>query len=111
MTDVSTSSYVTGSTEFILEKDPFENARRKGSVRWILAHIFHGSNKFVVLFTFLGTILSSVIASSMMILIGKAIDEFAKEDTSNLQFYVILILFLGLLSPILDLTNCLTFDH
>ncbi|MFX0115743.1 MAG: ABC transporter ATP-binding protein, partial [Candidatus Hodarchaeota archaeon] len=105
MTKKSNTTESNFLSEFSLENDPFENARQKGSVRWILAHIFHGSNKWFVLVIFLLTILTNAATSGVMILIGMAIDEFASGNTENLQFYFLLILFLGVGGPLLRLVN------
>ncbi|MHA2271219.1 MAG: ABC transporter ATP-binding protein [Candidatus Hodarchaeales archaeon] len=92
-------------TEFTLEKDPFEAAREKGSIRWIIAHLLHGSNKWLVLLTFFGVLLSTIMASAVMVLIGMAIDDFATGSTKNLNYYAIVILLLGAGGPVVRLFN------
>ncbi|MFW9782266.1 MAG: ABC transporter ATP-binding protein [Candidatus Heimdallarchaeota archaeon] len=94
-------------SEFSPGKDPFEKARKKGLRRWILSHIFYGSNKlfiFIVLFT---TIFASVLASITSITIGLAVEEFLMANIDSLITYTILILILGLFTPIFRLINYL----
>ncbi|MFQ6126283.1 MAG: ABC transporter ATP-binding protein [Candidatus Heimdallarchaeota archaeon] len=93
--------------EFSLEVDPFEKARQKGPISWIIAHIFHRSNKLIVLFTFFTTIATATISSEIMILLGKAIDEFTAGFATNLRHYTILLLILAVGSPVLSVINTL----
>jgi ATP-binding cassette subfamily B protein len=91
--------------EFSPGKDFFEKSRNKGVLSWILAHIFHGTNKifiFVVLFT---TIFASILASSISVSIGNAVEQFLKANTESLIFYTLIILILGLMTPIFRLLN------
>ncbi|MFX0064649.1 MAG: ABC transporter ATP-binding protein [Candidatus Hermodarchaeota archaeon] len=87
------------------EIDPFAKVRQKGTARWILAHILSGPNKLVIIFTLFVTIITSAVSSGMMVLIGMAIDEFTKGNASNVLFYAILVLILGIVSPLLNLFN------
>ena len=76
MAKKSDSILETQLLEFSPGKDPFEKSRRKGVRRWILSHIFYGSNKifiFIVLFT---TVLASILASIISVVIGFAVEEF-----------------------------------
>ena len=91
--------------EFSPGKDWFEKARKKGVRYWILSHIFHKTNKIFILVVFFTTVLASILASSISVFIGFAIQEFLKEDISSLFFYSITILILGLMTPILRLLN------
>ncbi len=93
--------------EFSPEVDPFEMARQKGPISWIIAHIFHHSNKLIVLFTFFATIVTATISSEIMILLGKAIDEFTAGFGTNLRYYTILIFVLAIGSPVLSIINTL----
>ena len=93
--------------EFSPGKDPFEKARDKSTRRWILSHIFHGSNKVfftIVLFT---TILAANLNSLILVVIGNAITDFLLGKQSTLLFYTILILLLSTGTPILRLINYL----
>lgn len=103
MTKNRINSLTSPRTEFILEKDPFEKVRKKGPIRWIIAHILYGSNKYLIFLSFLGGILSSILSSEIMIIIGNAIDVFTNGDTTYLMFYAVLIFLLAIGSPILNL--------
>jgi len=92
-------------SEFSPGKDPFKKARRKGILRWILSHIFYGSNKifiFIVLFT---TVFASILASISTIIIGQAVEEFLSGNINSLIIYTVLIFILGLFTPIFRLIN------
>jgi len=89
--------------EFSPGKDPFEEARQKGPIRWIIAHILHGRNKLFLLLTFLITTISSTVSSQVMIFIGLAINDFTIGDGTKLGYYAILILIFSVAAPILDL--------
>ncbi|MFX0059920.1 MAG: ABC transporter ATP-binding protein [Candidatus Heimdallarchaeota archaeon] len=91
--------------EFSPGKDPFEKSRRKGTLRWILSHIFHGSNKifiFIVLFT---TVFASILNSAITVNIGFAVEEFINANLTSIALYTIIILVLGLITPIFRLVN------
>ncbi|UCE15167.1 MAG: ABC transporter ATP-binding protein [Candidatus Heimdallarchaeota archaeon] len=91
--------------EFMPEVDPFSEVRLKGEKRWIIAHIFHGTNKFIVLIIFFGTILTSILNSALNIIIGVAIDEFIAGIGGRLFHYVLVIFIIGVGSPFLNLVN------
>jgi len=94
------------TVEFSPEKDLYKTAREKGSQRWIIAHILKGSNKFLFFFTFLTTILSSVLSSGVIVIIGIAITDILASGTlETLTNYVWLILGMGIGSPVLVLLN------
>lgn len=86
-------------------KDRFIKARQKGTRQWILAHLFYKSNKYYIFIVFFLTILTVNLTSASMIVIGMAISEFLDRDNSNLMFYVIIILILGVSGPIIRLIN------
>ena len=96
-----TSRYV----EFSPGKDPFEKARRKGSRRWILKHIFHGSNKILFVIVLFTTIVASNLSSIIYVIIGNAISDFLIGNYSTLLYYTIIILLLGVGTPIMRLIN------
>ncbi|MFX1573776.1 MAG: ABC transporter ATP-binding protein [Promethearchaeota archaeon] len=96
-----TANYV----EFRPGKDPFEKARQKGSRRWILSHIFHGSNKTFIIIVLFTTILTANLSSAILVIIGNAITDFLTGKQSSLLFYTIFILLLSIGTPILRLTN------
>jgi len=91
--------------EFSPGKDPFEKARRKGSRRWILKHVFHGSNKFLFIIVLITTIVASNLSSIIFIIIGNAISDFLIGNDSKLIYYTIIILSLGVGTPIMRLIN------
>jgi ATP-binding cassette subfamily B protein len=91
--------------EFSPEKDTFEKARRKGSRRWILAHIFSGTNKFFIIIVLFTTIFASILASIISIVVGVAVEEFLSANFTILLFFTLIILTLGLITPIFRLIN------
>ena len=91
--------------EFSPEKDRFIKARQKGTRQWLLAHLFYKSNKYYIFLVFSLTILTANLTSASMIVLGMAISEFMEGNNSNLMFYVIIILILGISGPILRLIN------
>ncbi|MFX1596489.1 MAG: ABC transporter ATP-binding protein [Promethearchaeota archaeon] len=99
--DQITANYV----EFTPGKDPFEKARQKGSRRWILSHIFHGSNKILFIIVLFTTIIAANLSSAILVIIGNAITDFLIGKQSSLLFYTIFILLLSIGTPILRLVN------
>jgi ATP-binding cassette subfamily B protein len=92
--------------EFSPEKDKFIKARQKGTRQWILAHLFYKSNKYYVILVIFLTILTANLTSLSMIVLGMAISEFLEKGAnSDLLYYVVLILILGVSSPLLRLVN------
>jgi len=101
---VSDQNYLEHS-EFTVGNDPFQEARRKGPVRWIISHILYGSNKYLLLLSFTGSVLSSILNSEMMVLIGDAIDVFIRNDASKLMHYTFSILLIAIGIPLLNLMS------
>ncbi|MFX0143084.1 MAG: ABC transporter transmembrane domain-containing protein, partial [Candidatus Hodarchaeota archaeon] len=95
----------TELVEFSPGKDPYEKARRKGSRRWIFAHIFHGSNKIFIIIVLFTTILAANLSSAILVVIGNAITEFLNGNQSSLLFYTLFILLLSTGTPVLRLIN------
>jgi len=93
------------TSEFSAGKDYFQKARKKGVLRWILAHIFHGTNKIFIFLVFFTTVIASILASSISVTIGNAVQQFLAANIGSLIFYTITILILGLITPILRLLN------
>ena len=91
--------------EFSPEKDLFIRVRQKGTRRWILAHLYYKSNKFYIFIIFFLTLLTANLNAITIIFLGIAINEFVAGNSTNLMFYVILILILGVSSPILRFFN------
>jgi len=91
--------------EFSPGRDAFEKARKKGVTRWILSHIFHGTNKIFIIVVLFTTILASILSSSISVSIGNAVEQFLNANIGTLIFFTITILILGLMTPILRLLN------
>jgi len=103
----TTNTINTHYVEFSPGKDPFEKARRKGSRRWILKHIFHGSNKILFIIVLITTIVASNLTSIIYVLIGNAISDFLIGNSSSLLYYTVFILLLSVGTPIMRLANYL----
>ncbi|MHA1146223.1 MAG: ABC transporter ATP-binding protein [Candidatus Helarchaeota archaeon] len=95
----------TNSSEYSPEEDAFTKAREKGPKRWIITHIFHGSNKYLFTLTFFSVILSSSISSGMMIVLGMAINDFMLGNFFTLGFYTFVILVMAISAPALNMSN------
>ena len=91
--------------EFSPGKDYFENARKKGVRSWIFVHIFHGSNKLFILVVLFTTVLASILSSTISVSIGNAVQQFINADVGSLIYFTLMILFLGLMTPVLRLAN------
>jgi ATP-binding cassette subfamily B protein len=107
MQNTEINSIHTHYVEFSPGKDPFEKARRKGTRKWILKHIFHGSNKYLFFIVLITTIVASNLSSIIYIIIGNAISDFLIGNYSTLTFYTVLILLLSVGTPLMRLTNYL----
>ena len=99
------TQYTLEYVEFSPGKDPFQKVRKKGVFRWILAHIFYGTNKVFIFVVFFTTVLAAIMASSISVSIGNAVEQFLNGNSSSLIFYTVMILILGLITPVLRLTN------
>ena len=95
------------NVEFSSEKDVFIEARKKGVRSWILAHLFYKNNKYIVIIVFITTIITANLSSLILVIIGLAITDFLNGDQSRFLYYIILILVLGIGTPILRLVNFL----
>ena len=91
--------------EFSPGKDFFKKARKKGVRSWIFSHIFHGSNKVFILVVLFTTILASILSSTISVSIGNAVQQFINADVGSLIYFTLMILFLGLMTPVLRLLN------
>ncbi len=95
----------TSLIEFSPEKDPFSKARKKSSRRWILAHIFHDTNKifiFIVLFT---TILTANLSTIIFVFIGNAITAILNLNFPTFMNIFIIIIILNFTNPGMRLAN------
>ena len=91
--------------EFSPGKDHFEKARKKSVRRWIFSHILYGTNKIFISIVLITTVVTSILASTISVSIGNAVEQFLNADVGSLIFYTMLILILGLMTPILRLLN------
>ncbi|NHI93629.1 MAG: ABC transporter ATP-binding protein [Candidatus Lokiarchaeota archaeon] len=89
--------------EFSPEKDEFYKPRKKGAIRWIIAHILKGINKFIFFIIVLCIITSSILSSSVLINVGLAINDFLAGNFATLGFYTLIILILAVSAPLLTL--------
>jgi len=101
----SSNQYIPMQSEFSPEDDPFKKVRQKGANRWILYHLFHGTNKFIIIIVFFTTILSANLQSINRVLIGVAVSDFLVGTSSNLLFYTLIILITGIGGAIVRLLN------
>lgn len=98
-------SIVEPVVEFSSGKDPYVKSRKKGSNRWILAHVFHGSNKlFVVVVVFI-IILSANISSITYIIIGEIISALLSGMTALLGKYILTLFLLGISGPAMRIVS------
>ena len=72
--------------EFSSGKDPYVKSRKKGSTRWILAHVFHGSHKLFIIIIIFIIILSANISSITYIIIGETISALLSGKTALTLF-------------------------
>lgn len=91
--------------EYSPGKDPFAKSRQKGSRNWILKHMFHGSNKILLIIVFFTTIISANLNSLTYIVLGNALVDFMLGNYSTLLSHVILILILNLGTPLLRIIS------
>jgi ATP-binding cassette subfamily B protein len=105
MSKNNTNSDRNHLVEFSLENDPFAKAREKGSTNWILAHILHKSNKLYIIIVLFTTVFAATLGSTMMVVIGLAVNDFLLGKTSTLLFYSIIILLLGIGAPVVRIGN------
>jgi ATP-binding cassette subfamily B protein len=91
--------------EFSPGKDPFIKSRKKGATRWILAHIFHGSNRLFIIIIIFAIILSANLSSIAYIVIGEAISALTDGLTALLGNFILIILILGISGPLLRIIS------
>jgi ATP-binding cassette subfamily B protein len=92
-------------SEFITEEDYFKDVREKGSRRWIFAHLFHSTNKYIIFIVLFTTVFSSILTSSSRVTIGNAVSAFLGGIYSDFMYYIILILILTVSAPLIRLLN------
>jgi len=91
--------------EFSSGKDPYVKSRKKGSTRWILAHVFHGSNKLFVLVVVFIIILSANLSSITYIIIGETISALLSGMTALLGNYILTLFLLGISGPVMRIVS------
>lgn len=92
-------------TEFRPEQDRYAMVRKKGPWRWILAHLFAGSNKVIIIFVFVTIIITSNLSSYTMIVVGQAVNNFLGGNPAILLGNTLFILFLSTIGPIISLSS------
>jgi len=92
-------------SEFITEEDYFKDVREKGSRRWIFAHLFHSTNKYIIFIVLFTTVFSSILTSSSRVTIGNAVSAFLGGVYSDFMYYIILVLILTVSAPLIRLLN------
>jgi len=91
--------------EFSPGKDPYIKSRKKGATRWILAHLFHGSNKLFIIIIIFTIILSANLSSIIYIIIGQTISALLSGLTALLGNYILILFILGITGPILRIVS------
>ena len=84
--------------EFSPGKDPYIKSRKKGATRWILAHIFHGTNRLFIIIIVFAIIISANLSSIAFIIIGEAISLLLSGLTTLLGSYILIILIIKIVT-------------
>ncbi|MBY8987570.1 MAG: ABC transporter ATP-binding protein [Candidatus Lokiarchaeota archaeon] len=91
--------------EFSPGKDPYVKSRKKGATRWILSHVFHGSNRLFIIIIIFTIIFSANLSSIAYIIIGEAISALLSELTVLLGNYILTIFILGISGPVMRIMS------
>ena len=91
--------------EFSPGKDPYVKSRKKGATRWILAHIFHGTNRLFIIIIIFAIILAANLSSIVYIIMGEAISVLLSGMTGLLGNYIIIILIIGISGPLIRILS------
>jgi ATP-binding cassette subfamily B protein len=91
--------------EFSPGKDPYVKSRSKGATRWILAHIFHGTNRLFIIIIIFAIIIAANLSSIVYIIIGEAISALLSGLTTLLGNYILMILLIGIGGPLLRILS------
>jgi len=91
--------------EFSPGKDPYVKSREKGATRWILAHVFHGSNKLFIIIIIFIIILAANLSSIIYIIIGETITALLGGFTSLLGNYILNLFILGIITPVMRIVS------
>ena len=96
---------VEPTVEFSSGKDPYVKSRKKGATRWILAHVFHGSNKMFIIIIIFTIILSANLSSIIYIIIGETISALLSGSTALLGNFILFLFILGITGPVLRIVS------
>ena len=91
--------------EFSPGIDPYIKARKKGATRWILAHVFHGSNKLFITIIIFMIILSANLSSITYIIIGEIISALLGGFTALLGNNILVLFILGIAGPVMSIVS------
>ena len=91
--------------EFSPEEDKFKVYRKKGVNNWIIAHILKGTNKLILILMIVLIICRSIFTSGTIVITGAAISEFISGNTTNLWYYILIILILGITTPLTQMLS------
>ncbi len=89
--------------EFKPMQDDFYDARQKSTPAWIFKHLLYKNNKVFIFFWIILTILSAIFYARAKVYLGEAIISFENNEVDTLIYFSILILVLGIGSPLIDL--------
>ena len=81
--------------EFDTGVDTFYYSRQKGPKRWILHHLFHQKNKYLILFWLIFIIIASIAHLQQRVILGDAINilvSHPEDSSTNLIRYFLYIL-------------------
>jgi ATP-binding cassette subfamily B protein len=94
------------NSEIFLEKDPFEKTRFKGSRSWILAHIFHKRNKYLLFLYIIQCVLLNFMRAFNIVIIGYAIEDITSNIggsiAPNIFYWTFLYLSVMMVTVIFD---------
>jgi len=91
--------------EFSPGKDPYIKVRKKGASRWILAHVFHGSNKLFIIIIIFIIIFTANLASISYIIIGETITALLSGNTAILGSYIFILFILVMSTPVMRIIS------
>ena len=91
-------------SEFRPQHDHFEKVRQKGSVLWILKHVFYHNNKIFIILWLFFILGSGILFNYSNIVFGDAINAFTSNNMEAVIRFTILTLIIRLGGPVLDFT-------
>lgn len=97
--------------EFKPEEDLFSEARKKGVNKWIIAHLFKGKNKLIFAIIVLTLIIVSLLSAGVLVVIGMAINDFITGNFTTLITYSLIVLFMSITWPLLNVSNMLLREY